>query len=73
MVAQASILGIDLRSTGVTGGGPYDAVEAAKHGLRSPEASESENGGLQRAVGRSAFRRRFGDPIRYSNGRSSVR
>ena len=64
MAAQAPVLRIDLGSSGVTGGGPNDAVEAAEDGLRSPEASESENGGLQWPVGRRiGISRGFGDAI----------
>lgn len=51
VIAQAPIPRIDLRSTGVTNGGTNDAVQTTENGFGSPEASESENSGLQGLVG----------------------
>lgn len=50
MVAQAPVDRVVLGSAGITDGCPYDAFEATEDGLRSPEASESENRRSQRGM-----------------------
>ncbi len=65
VIGQASILRVGFGSAGVTDGGPCDPIQAAEHGLGSPEASESENRSFQ--VQRLVLDGGFGNPIRKSD------
>ena len=47
MITQATILGIQSRTTSVANGGPDNSIQATKDGFGSPETSERENCGLQ--------------------------